>query len=827
MATTTLTISGVTSATGWANATPTVLNTSDDSRATGGTAAELILAALADAPADFVAVNGDITLTVEARAVGSVSRAKSILLELLDASNTVLGSGSTSSLTSSDATYTVVIAGRTDGKSSVDGWQLRATVQEGGGMADTATVEIDQLAVSVVYSTTTPQNVTGTVATASWIGIDVGILAPVSVTGLAAVSSFVALDDPVGPTIVDRYVDTASSGGDGTTTATSGANAAYSSITAALSDIGADFPSFVTSDVLVRLHCAGGDDTLSANPTAWNSTTDATRYLEIFFTGNYRIVQSNSFWSLMVFATKKVVLHGVNLLHTGGRTNDARGIDFGTGASSGWYEIDGGAILCTGAGTPSTNHQSVRVAGTSNPTVIQRNLVVSGWGKGTCPNSGFGGGRVTVVDNCTVVNCTTGIVGVRNSGDTVILRNNVAQGNTADYGVTGSGGTYTHSGNISEDASSPDAALASTAITFADEAGGDYHLAAAGTAADESGTDLSADTYGFTTDKDGVTRSVPWSSGAYEAVSASPPQNVTGSVATASWTGLTAAITAAVVVTGAVATGAWTLPAPTITSPIAITAPVASAMWTAIDASITLSGAVTGSVAIATWTANGATVSTAVSVSGGAASDTWTVPAVTLASPVALTGAVGSASWTAFDAEVAGSGSVVGSVASTAWTVPAPSITRSVAVTGPVATSAWSAFDAARSASVSLTASPAVSAWTGLAGQVGLANEATGTAAVASWTALPATIHASVTLPLAPATASWTSPAPTIGLGAISVTGGAATSTWTVYDGLRERASALVATPSGGPAILAMATSGAAITALSTGGPLLTAVRTP
>lgn len=318
------------------------------------------------------------------------------------------------------------------------------------------------------------------------------------------------------PTIITRYLDTsASAGGDGTSLGT-----AYKTMPAALSDILGDFGSFTASDVLVQLYCSGGDDTLSANPTAWNSTTDATRYLEIFFTGSYRLVQSNSFWSLMSFATKKVVLHSVNLLHTGSRTNDARGIDFGTGASGGWYEIDGGKIICTGTGTPSGLHQSVRVAGTANPTVIYRNLEIGGWGTGPGLNSGFGGGRTTVVDNCTVRDCTTGIRVRRVAGDTFLVRNNIAYGNGTDYSVEDSGGTFTHSNNLSADATSPDAALQSQVLTFNAAGSGDYRLAASDVVAIGGGTDLSADTYGFTTDALGTTRRTPWSLGAYEYIGA-------------------------------------------------------------------------------------------------------------------------------------------------------------------------------------------------------------------------------------------------------------------------------------------------------------------
>jgi len=152
MASTTLTPSSIISSTGWTGATTTNLNSSNDVRATDGTAGEVISVELSDTPSDFGNVNGDITLRVEARTQGSVSRAKQITLELLDSSDNVLGSGSTGNLTATDATYTVAVSGRTDNKTFADGYRLRATVTESGGMADSATVEIDLLNVDVIYS---------------------------------------------------------------------------------------------------------------------------------------------------------------------------------------------------------------------------------------------------------------------------------------------------------------------------------------------------------------------------------------------------------------------------------------------------------------------------------------------------------------------------------------------------------------------------------------------------------------------------------------------------------------------------------------------------
>lgn len=68
--------------------------------------------------------------------------------------------------------------------------------------------------------------------------------------------------------------------------------------------------------------------------------------------------------------------------------------------------------------------------------------------------------------------------------------------------------------NISEDASSPNAAFRNLAVLFVNEAGNDFHLDSSDTAAKGAGTNLSADAqYPFSTDIDGETITT-WSIGA-------------------------------------------------------------------------------------------------------------------------------------------------------------------------------------------------------------------------------------------------------------------------------------------------------------------------
>lgn len=96
-----------------------------------------------------------------------------------------------------------------------------------------------------------------------------------------------------------RYVNPHSSGGDGTTTALSGTNAAYASLQAALD---AERGNLVSADEWLEIICAtnGNADTVRVNQDVAGWTTDATRYVHIkpdaghragtqWDTGKYRI----------------------------------------------------------------------------------------------------------------------------------------------------------------------------------------------------------------------------------------------------------------------------------------------------------------------------------------------------------------------------------------------------------------------------------------------------------------------------------------------------------------------------------------------------------
>ena len=131
--------------------------------------------------------------------------------------------------------------------------------------------------------------------------------------------------------------------------------------------------------------------------------------------------------------------------------------------------------------------------------------------------SHYYGNATTHYYNNTVIKCTTGIkqdeTGLSGS---LTVKNNLVQGCTNDF-VDDGGGFGTHAYNISEDATSPDAAYRNKEVAFADEANDDFHLAASDTEAKNAGENLYTEG-GFSDDIDGDTRPASnWDIGADEA----------------------------------------------------------------------------------------------------------------------------------------------------------------------------------------------------------------------------------------------------------------------------------------------------------------------
>ena len=153
MATVDLQVTSVISSTGWVadSSFPSDLQTSDDSRATNGEAGELINCELDNVPGDFGSMN-NVTLHVESRNQGTIGRTQDQDVELLDGADLQLEIFNTGNLTASDVVYNSTAFTRTDNAAAINAWRLRVTAQEGGGMAEDETQEIDHMWVTLDYN---------------------------------------------------------------------------------------------------------------------------------------------------------------------------------------------------------------------------------------------------------------------------------------------------------------------------------------------------------------------------------------------------------------------------------------------------------------------------------------------------------------------------------------------------------------------------------------------------------------------------------------------------------------------------------------------------
>jgi hypothetical protein len=158
MASTTLDLTSIVSATGWTGATQANLSTSNDVRATDGTAGEIIIAELTDAPGDYGSGN-HVNLYAEWSISGTATRAKNLLLELTDAAGTTVHATFTTPSLSANAADSVHNSSNLTlnlSAAELTAARLRTTVQEGGGMSDSITVRIDHLKVTLDYNVATP-----------------------------------------------------------------------------------------------------------------------------------------------------------------------------------------------------------------------------------------------------------------------------------------------------------------------------------------------------------------------------------------------------------------------------------------------------------------------------------------------------------------------------------------------------------------------------------------------------------------------------------------------------------------------------------------------
>jgi hypothetical protein len=283
----------------------------------------------------------------------------------------------------------------------------------------------------------------------------------------------------------------------------------------------------VTLDRQLDIQCYSMSDT--TNATISGSTTDATRYINIYTpdadrhdgkwnTAKYRLEPTDTATALRI-EDEYVRVRGLQIQiqsPTAARIEVSYG--FVSDTSDNYLE----QCIIRGSGANS--------AGLSVGASTSGNLKVSNCLIYDCTTSFAGGIRYNAT-NCTLYVYNTTLVGcyygVRRSGGTVIVKNTLSKATAStrdfvlDSGSWGAGSNYNSAAGTTSTGGAND--RTSQTFTFADETNKDFHLASTDAGARDYGVDLSGDAYPVTVDIDGVTRSGSWDIGADEYVAGGGP----------------------------------------------------------------------------------------------------------------------------------------------------------------------------------------------------------------------------------------------------------------------------------------------------------------
>lgn len=385
---------------------------------------------------------------------------------------------------------------------------------------------------------------------------------------------------------VHYYVDTAaSSGGDGTTSATTGTNRAFHSLGNAITAVFAAYPNFVTSTVNPVIHCAASTGVADSAPSTFPTfTSNATYYLTIqvdsavrhsgiYNTSKYRIeANAGAIYDKPPAYTRFIGLQSLN-------TQDDLNVYH-------WWlnSVPGCRIISCIARFVDKNYtygtQTYVAPGVdmlSSPTIITNCLFYGGNGThGHAGSSAIAGPNAGVNSYIVAYNNTIIGFGAANDATSVGIVDGYSKVTAYNNIVIG----YSSFGNpaFAKDYNVSDLATttylgthgrASQTVIFVDATSSlkNYNLDLSDAAAKGYGTNLSADaTYPFTDDIAGNTRSDPWDVGAFAFVAgggtatsasvAASGSSVTASVGTVTVTAITSGISRTVNVTGSIATTA-------------------------------------------------------------------------------------------------------------------------------------------------------------------------------------------------------------------------------------------------------------------------------
>jgi hypothetical protein len=266
--------------------------------------------------------------------------------------------------------------------------------------------------------------------------------------------AFLILIPVTASALTTRYVNAASSGGDGTTNATSGSTAAYASLDAAITALSA-----VSDDI--EIYCEGTTvDSVRANVTGMSATS-----LLIEGDGDYTIDNSDYSRTFSVLQDD-VTIRRINIIRRASGAVDVRGF-FSSGSAN--LVVEDSTFTHAGTVTSDSNNELVAIAPDASSSMIFRNNYIFDSQHVGLSIAAEGSEDIYVHNNTIKDSDEDGLfinTGNQNANLVSVINNLVVGSGDDDITLDHSPTTEVTTTNATSDATSPESALRNVSVTF-------------------------------------------------------------------------------------------------------------------------------------------------------------------------------------------------------------------------------------------------------------------------------------------------------------------------------------------------------------------------